>query len=90
MLATCDEWQFDAFQLAEATQGHPLSALAFYLIHRQGLLLSLKLDGVALARSVPCKQPATITRAVPLAGGCLANAAGWRARCWLLAHTAAY
>ena len=50
VLATCDEWQFDAFRLADVTQGHPLSALAFYLIHRQGLIVSLKLDAVALAR----------------------------------------
>lgn len=50
VLATVDDWRFDAFKLAEATGGHPMSALGFYLIMRSGLIESLQLDGPALAR----------------------------------------
>jgi hypothetical protein len=34
VLSSAHDWQFDAFALAEASCGHPLSALAFYLFHR--------------------------------------------------------
>ena len=50
MLATCEEWQFDPFALAEATQGHPLSALSFYLFHRQGLIERFSINPTTLAR----------------------------------------
>jgi hypothetical protein len=50
VLATADDWKFDAFKLADATGGYPLSALAFWLFQRSGLVDSLRLDASALAR----------------------------------------
>jgi hypothetical protein len=50
-LATAaDSWQFDAFELAEAADGFPLSALGFYLMHQRGLIRRFKLDAGKLAR----------------------------------------
>ncbi len=50
VLATVDTWRFDAFRLADATAGHPASALGFWLIKRAGLVEALQLDVQALAR----------------------------------------
>ncbi len=50
VLCTVDDWRFDAFRLAEATAGHPMSALGFWLIKRAGLMDVLQLDAQALAR----------------------------------------
>lgn len=50
VLATVDEWRFDAFKLAEATAGHPMSALGFWFIKRAGLIESLQIDAQALSR----------------------------------------
>ncbi|GLC41501.1 hypothetical protein PLESTB_001004600 [Pleodorina starrii] len=50
VLATADSWQFDTWRLRDVTNGHPLSALGFYLIHRAGLITSLKLKPSVLAR----------------------------------------
>jgi len=50
ILATSHEWQFDAFALAEATQGHPLSTLAFYLFQREDLVGHFGINPVTLAR----------------------------------------
>lgn len=50
VLASANDWQFDAFALAEATNGHPLSALAFFLFSKQGLIDQFKLKPTALAR----------------------------------------
>lgn len=53
ILAGADRWQFDTWRLAEATQGHPLSALGFFLIQRAGLVTRFKMKPMALARCVP-------------------------------------
>ncbi|PNH12446.1 Calcium/calmodulin-dependent 3',5'-cyclic nucleotide phosphodiesterase 1C [Tetrabaena socialis] len=50
LLGSADCWQFDMWRLREATQGHPLSALGFYLMQRQGLIARFRLDPVKLAR----------------------------------------
>lgn len=50
VLATAHEWQWDAFALAEATSGHPLSTLAYFLFSKQGLIEHYQLKPVALAR----------------------------------------
>jgi hypothetical protein len=50
VLATCMEWQFDAFALAKTTDGHPLSALSFFLFHRQGLIERFSIDPAVLTR----------------------------------------
>ncbi|KXZ50319.1 hypothetical protein GPECTOR_17g958 [Gonium pectorale] len=50
VLAQADSWQFDAWRLRDVTNGHPLSALGFYLIHRAGLITGLKLKPAVLAR----------------------------------------
>lgn len=36
LLAGADGWQFDTWRLREATQGHPLSTLGFFLLQRSG------------------------------------------------------
>ena len=50
VLASSQEWQFDAFELARTSQGHPLSTLAFYLFHQHGLIANFRLPPVPLAR----------------------------------------
>lgn len=50
VLATVDDWQFDAFRLHDATAGHPLSTLSFYLLQRSGLVEKYQMDAVRLAR----------------------------------------
>ncbi|GIL81205.1 hypothetical protein Vretifemale_10268, partial [Volvox reticuliferus] len=50
VLAQADSWQFDTWRLRDVTNGHPLSALGFYLIHRAGLIEKLNLKPSALAR----------------------------------------
>lgn len=50
LLARADDWCFDTWALDEATQGHALSALGFYLLQRQGLLSKLGLDPLVVAR----------------------------------------
>lgn len=50
VLATVDDWCFDAFKLDEVCQGHPLSTLAFYLFSRNGLIQKYDLEEVRLAR----------------------------------------
>lgn len=50
VLATADNWQFDAFKLAEVTQGHPLSTLGYYLFHTAGLIERFGLPAAKLAR----------------------------------------
>ncbi|GFR42649.1 hypothetical protein Agub_g3586, partial [Astrephomene gubernaculifera] len=50
LLAKADSWQFDSWALQEATQGHALSALGFYLIQRAKLLSTFRLKPVTLAR----------------------------------------
>ncbi|GLI61126.1 hypothetical protein VaNZ11_003401 [Volvox africanus] len=50
VLAQADSWHFDAWRLRDITNGHPLSALGFYLIHRAGLIEKLNLKPSPLAR----------------------------------------
>ncbi len=50
VLNTVDEWRFNAFRLAEVTQGHPLSALGFWLMKRYDLIGAFQLDATKLAR----------------------------------------
>ncbi|GFR47060.1 hypothetical protein Agub_g8745 [Astrephomene gubernaculifera] len=49
-LAAADGWQFNAWRLRDATQGHPLSALGFYLLQRAGLIARFKMNPVTVAR----------------------------------------
>ncbi len=49
-MESVDEWQFNAFKLERASDGKPLSCLAFFLIKRMGLMSSFKLDESKLAR----------------------------------------
>lgn len=50
LLGRSDQWHFDAFQLDEATQGHPLSVLGYYLFHSTGLMRLFNIPPVTLAR----------------------------------------
>ncbi|GMH41896.1 hypothetical protein BSKO_09806 [Bryopsis sp. KO-2023] len=50
VLAAADSWEFDAFQLAKATDGHPLSTLTFWLLQRSGAIKNFDLDEIRLAR----------------------------------------
>jgi hypothetical protein len=69
LLSTADGWQFDTWALQEATQGHALSALGFYLIQRAGLIKAFRIKPVTLARwvSFPAVQYSMLNTAV-LAG----------------------
>lgn len=49
MLLSANNWRFDAFALEEASNGRPLSMLAFFLLKRNGLVDSLKMDEHKLA-----------------------------------------
>ncbi|MEW5312657.1 MAG: hypothetical protein WDW38_004274 [Sanguina aurantia] len=49
-LGKVDEWRFDAFELSDATQGHPLSALSFWLLQRSSIISTFELDPARLAR----------------------------------------
>ena len=50
LLAKSDSWEFDTWALQEATQGHALSVLGFYLMQRAGLVSRFKLSAPQLAR----------------------------------------
>ncbi|GIM01925.1 hypothetical protein Vretimale_6639 [Volvox reticuliferus] len=45
-----DAWQYDTWKLAEVTQGHALSCLSFYLLHREGLISQFRIQPTKLAR----------------------------------------
>ena len=47
-----NNWQFDIFGFAEATQGHSLSTLTFHLLHSTGQIADRKYDAVKLARYI--------------------------------------
>ncbi|KAG2451384.1 hypothetical protein HYH02_003986 [Chlamydomonas schloesseri] len=49
-LALADEWKYDTWHLAEVTKGHALSCLAFYLLHREGLVSQFRIEPTKLAR----------------------------------------
>ncbi|KAG2495006.1 hypothetical protein HYH03_006939 [Edaphochlamys debaryana] len=48
--ASPGQWQFDMFQLAEATGGHALSTLGFFLCVKEGLVSRFGLKPTTLAR----------------------------------------
>ncbi|KAG2424735.1 hypothetical protein HXX76_014310 [Chlamydomonas incerta] len=50
LLAGAHELQFDSWALAAASGGHALSVMGFYLLQREGLVASLRLQPVRLAR----------------------------------------
>ncbi|GLC67880.1 hypothetical protein PLESTF_000618600 [Pleodorina starrii] len=50
LLAGADGWHFDAWALRDASGGHALSALGFYLIQREGLMTRFHIKPVVLAR----------------------------------------
>ncbi|KAG2436202.1 hypothetical protein HXX76_006514 [Chlamydomonas incerta] len=50
LLAGADAWQFDMWRLAEATSGHALSCLGFYLLQREGLIAHFRIRPHRLAR----------------------------------------
>jgi hypothetical protein len=54
-LETASNWEFDAFHLADVTEGNPLSVLGFYLFHRSSFIAACKLDAAALARCNSCQ-----------------------------------
>ncbi|GFH21001.1 3'5'-cyclic nucleotide phosphodiesterase [Haematococcus lacustris] len=53
-LVSAGTWTFDAFALTQATEGHPLSVLAYWLLHQSGLAAWAQLDQVKLARWLCC------------------------------------
>ena len=50
LLDQVDSWEFDTWALQEATQGHALSVLGFYLMQRAGLVSRFRLKPIVLAR----------------------------------------
>ena len=44
-LSRLEDWQYDTFALLDASCGHPLSALGFYVLKRSGLLERFKVAG---------------------------------------------
>lgn len=50
VLKKIDDWQFDAFELERASNGRPLSCLAFHLMKRMELIKKLNLSETRLAR----------------------------------------
>jgi hypothetical protein len=50
VLAHISDWQFNSFELAEASYGRPLSLLSFYLFKQHNLINQLQLNEVKLAR----------------------------------------
>ncbi len=50
ILGSVDEWQFDSFQLHDASQGRPLSCLAFHLFKRMDLVGRFHLNEKRLVR----------------------------------------
>ena len=57
MLDGSKNWQFDAFKLQNATHGHALSTLGYYLFHTADLIKTFSLDAGALARLVAVRVP---------------------------------
>ncbi len=50
VLATANTWEFDAYALEEASQGRPLSVLAYWLMHTSGCISFARMHGAVLAR----------------------------------------
>ncbi len=50
ILVGADDWGFDAFALEEASCGHPLSVLGYYLIAQSGLMQWGHIDPPKLIR----------------------------------------
>ena len=51
VLRTADHWHFDAFKLAEASQGYPLSTLGFWLIQQNRVAKEFSKPSPALGQS---------------------------------------
>ena len=49
-MSSLDSWFYDTFQLNEASNGRPLSSLAFFLFKKMGLISKFKLNEARLAR----------------------------------------
>ena len=49
VLRTADHWHFDAFKLAEASQGYPLSTLGFWLIQQNWVAKEFSVDQAQVA-----------------------------------------
>ena len=77
VLAAADDWHFDAFRLEQATQGHALSCLAFYLLQRTGLVRRFSLNPLLLARwGVPAVAAGMAWRAAPMCRRCTDSGLG--------------
>jgi len=50
VLGTASSFQFDAWELESASQGHPLSTLGYWLMHESGLIGRFGISGRTLAR----------------------------------------
>lgn len=50
LLSKVDEWRFNMFELAQATNGHALSVLGFALIKRCKAFRRHRMDETRLAR----------------------------------------
>ena len=60
LLAGSGEWQYDTWALAEASGGHALSVMGFYLMQREGLVTTFKLQPIRLARCVYGACPSVV------------------------------
>ena len=49
-LGSIDAWQFDSFELEEASIGRPLSCLAFHLMKKMNIVKHFQLDEIKLTR----------------------------------------
>ncbi|KAF5827146.1 hypothetical protein DUNSADRAFT_1247 [Dunaliella salina] len=76
VLSSASHWQFDAFKLNDVSNGHPLSSLAFYLFHTEGLIehFSLKPAHLASCAGSESSLPASTKSAfsAPPTAGCTA------------------
>ncbi|EFJ48932.1 3'5'-cyclic nucleotide phosphodiesterase [Volvox carteri f. nagariensis] len=52
LLSSANNWQFDVFKLADATQDHALSTLAFFLFHQADLIRKFDIKPHLLARFI--------------------------------------
>jgi hypothetical protein len=50
LLGRVDELRYDTWALAEATGGHALSALGFFLLQREGLVTRFHMSPIKLIR----------------------------------------
>ncbi len=50
LVLASDSWTFDSYALEEATQGHPLSVLSFWLFNTSGCIQHASINPTTLAR----------------------------------------